>query len=277
MKHKLMNTTDLANQDTLDFDEMIDEIEVDNNMSSDHILDSFTKKITALKRKRLQRKLAIASLAACFTIVAVANWNTIYSYASELLGVFTFETKDGSRPSVDVEPIHVNTPVLEQMGEFTGTKEYTSLEECSQELGITLLNSNLAWDYIFPGKVHLSYPNTEKISVATISVPFYIVGDLNNIQLKDGALLSQGGEIYKNVVNLTITFLIDEGPTKYVNEFDQTDYYSTETYVGSNGIEAQILGTSYDYGVYFFHENIKYEFRAMVPLDEVKRIIDSFE
>lgn len=283
-----------ANQTMPDDTEQISMQEDQIHLSTDHILNLFHSKVASDRKKSMNRRKAYTAIAACFILAVVINWKSIYTYASELFARSTAISRDTILLDGSMKFITVNKPeTLDRYGTYVGSKDYSSLKECSDELGVNLLTSNLAYNESFEGKVELSFPLDGNEEYGTNSVTIrdalYIIGDLKEFERQS----STGGvfktpqtkeDKYGSPICLEIEFFITG--TKKQNFGEHVDYSGLsyayhEIYTSSTGKEVQIIGNNSgrinDYIAYFYDNNMKYTLEGRIDLAELKRVIDSFQ
>ncbi len=260
--------------------------------SFDTIWKIFNEKITFDKRRKNRRRKLFAVIVACIIVVVTSNWKGIYSFASEFLAKITITSKDIEYLSESMKLITVNEPEkLDSYGVYIGNKHYTSLKECTDELGIEILTSDLACDAMFDDKVILSFPmdGDEKfgMNLVTINDFMYIIGDLREFELQGTAAYYKSPQLndqYGSPISLNIEFFIT-GMKRNIEEshsdYSGLSYSYHEIYKGTNGITAQIIGNQTegkgDYTAIFYENDMKYTLTGLVTLTELKRIIDSFK
>lgn len=274
--------TNVTDQTKLDNTEHISSLEKEMHLSAEHVLKLFQDKVTAERKVSFRRKMSYAAMAACVMLVIAVNWNSIYTFASELLAKSTVMVKDNVLTDNEVTPITIKEPdTLDEYGQFRGSKYYSSLKECAEALGIDILSSDLSWNESFDKKVFMEYP-TDGSNEVVIHDFSYIIGDLKNFSHKDTSFTYESPtsqDKYASPVSLRLEFFITG--TKEQLRGHEEEYLTSElleTYTDSAGREVKILKNNiHEYIAYFYSDNIKYTLTGNVQLSEFKRIIDSFE
>ncbi len=267
-------------------------LEEQTHLSTDHIYKLFNDKVVADRTKTMRGKFT-AVIAACIILFVTINWKHVYTFASEFFVKDRVTSQSIVLPEVNMNLITVNKPEkFDYYGVYTGTKYYTSLKNCTDELGINILTSDLAYDEEYEEKVVLWYPldGDEKFGSNSVNIMsyLYIIGDLKEFERQGtgaGYKYPQTeDDKYASPISLNIDFFITGTKKKLVGsneDYSGLSYNYHETYTGSNGIEAQIIGNNNsarinNYTAIFYDSNIKYTLKGDIKLLELKRIIDSF-
>lgn len=269
-------------------------LESQTNLSGQHILELFNAKLAEEKKKKTVNRSLAAVMAAGIIVLVTINWNSIYTFASEFMTKVTITSKDIELPEVHMKKITVHKPDnLKAIGPYsiyTASKIYSSLKDCTDELSIEILTSDLAYDASYEEKVILYYPvGDEKFEPNNVTIMdfMYIIGDLREFEQQGTGAAYKAPGIdgkYASPVSLAIDFYITGTKSNIESSFvdySGMSYAYYEVYEGSNGITAQILGNSEEgrsnYTAVFYNSDIKYTLEGRVELEELKRIIDSFK
>lgn len=261
-------------------------------LSTDNIWKIFNDKIITEKKKSVRKRGFSFAVAVCAMLIIAFNWQGIYTIAAGFFTKDTAKIQDFELPDVKMELITVNKPEkLDHYGVYSGTKYYTSLKDCTDELGIHVLTSDLAYNEKYEEKISLLYPldGDEKFGMNLVSIydNMYIIGDLKDFERQGTGAFYKGPQSeddkYNSPVSLRLEFYIT-GTKKKINEanadYSGLAYAYHEKFKGSNGIEAQIIGKNSarlnNYTAIFYKDNIKYILEGTIELSELKKIIESF-
>jgi hypothetical protein len=284
MKANRSRCSELSIQSELDIVDSIESMEAEMELSSDKIMRILKGKISKERKRKMYKNFSMAGAAACVMLALVLNWNAVYTFAS---GLFTRNTVQSENGTViaqqDLDKITISWPdTMDEYGTYVASKNYSSLEDTANALGIDILQNSMAWDNTYDNKVLLTLPVEDEslgiiTSIGTIWDKGYIIGDIQNIEEHNGGLTFNPGERFKDVVRLTISFSIDGLPmttTEYVHTFQQMRLL--ETYQSPNGIEAQIFVSGASINAVFYHGGMEYLLSGTVNTEVYEDIIDAF-
>jgi hypothetical protein len=275
--------------------ERIQLLESETHLSGQHILELFKDKLAEDEKKKTSRRRSLAAVMAAGIILLISvNWNSIYTFASEFMTKIIIKSQDIELPEVHMNKISVNKPDnlkrFSPYAIYTAGKSYSSLNDCTDELGIEILTSDLAYDASYEDKVTLYYPvGDEKFEPNNVQINdyMYIIGDLKEFERQGNAATYKApgtNEKYASPVSLGIEFYITgtkDSMQSSTVDYSGLSYAYYEVYEGSNGLTAQILGNSNEgksnYTAVFYNKDLKYTLEGRVELVELKRIIDSFK
>lgn len=147
-------------------------------------------------------------------------------------------------------------------------KDYDNYKEVKNELGISLLDTNLAVDNPYM-QSHITTDNKDD---ATVTVENYILGDTSE---------------YLSPISLTVSIVLSQKQLEHGWDMEYLGYYQfVESYTSAQGYRVNILEDTVEEpsenyvsekSAVFVVDGIEYTLKGRTSLKNIKEIVDSME
>lgn len=255
------------------------------------------------RRKNRKRHMQISAVIALVVVIfGTTQFNNIVVMAENIYRKIQISLNNEifiTHNNLEMVPIEVKDLTwIGSKPNRVGSKYYTDISAAEAELGISLLQNTMSYEFAAQRQVPLLY--FEERNIAQLILGEIFIGDLKNfnetILFNGDRQLSYSTDhdsIYKSPVTMNVLFFTGRG-TNYVTEnwgiYDYEERYRSPV----NGITAYLLTNTFqvesgqnrlliyaannttDKITVFVHDNLFYTISGNIPSYEMKKIIDSF-
>lgn len=248
--------------------------QIDQELSNIILPESFNQKIYQNIRYRKKRKQKLILTVMLCVILIGGSVSAGYFYQTTHLN----RTELPPLNPMEIKDVSESNAMPDENGFYEET--YVSYKDLCDDLGITLLNSDLAKDN--PYMIIKRKTNNKSWNI--IEITAYIVGDLTNISLlPDIERYSwDRGDTFSSPIDMTIQIISSDTQLKNGFDLEYLGYYEyIETYTAKIGFPVNILqDTSIEenesskvkpsYTAVFVYDGIRYIITGQMQLDSFK-------
>lgn len=242
--------------------------EIDNELSEMTLNNELKNKIYRSSCESRKRSKCYSTVKTAAAVMAVICLTTTTAFAGYNLYNRLLVNQE-VLPELDAMKVINMTPLDAESGNDGWIeKDYDNYKEVKNELGISLLDTNLAVDNPYM-QSHITTDNKDD---ATVTVENYILGDTSE---------------YLSPISLTVSIVLSQKQLEHGWDMEYLGYYQfVESYTSAQGYRVNILEDTVEEpsenyvsekSAVFVADGIEYTLKGRTSLKNIKEIVDSME